>query len=102
MRIVICCSQGMSSSIFVRALRKEIKEENLKYTVASIGIFELSKYIDKVDVVLLAPQVKYAFKDISQISKTYSVPTILINEGDYGIMNVKKVLKYIKNEHNLK
>lgn len=104
MRIILCCSQGMSSSIFVRALRKEIKEEDLDYTVASIGIFELSKYIEKIDVVLLAPQVKYSFKDISQISKTYNVPTILISESDYGIMNVKKVLKdiKIKSEHNFK
>ena len=95
MRIILCCSQGMSSSIFVRALRKEIKEQNLDYTVASIGIFELSKYIDKADVVLLAPQVKYAFKDISEMSKGYNIPTVLINEKDYGIMNAKNVLKNI-------
>ena len=95
MRIILCCSQGMSSSIFIRALRKEIKEQNLDYTVASIGIFELSKYIDKTDFVLLAPQVKYAFKDISEMGKTYKIPTVLINEKDYGIMNVKKVLKNI-------
>ncbi|MDR3594384.1 PTS sugar transporter subunit IIB [Clostridium sp.] len=101
MRIILCCSQGMSSSIFVRALRKEIKEQNLDYAVASIGIFELSKYIDKTDVVLLAPQVKYAFKDISKMSEAYNIPTILINESDYGIMNVKRVLKSIKAGYNL-
>ncbi|GFP74522.1 PTS sugar transporter subunit IIB [Clostridium fungisolvens] len=96
MRIILCCSQGMSSSIFVRALRKEIKEQNLDYIVASIGLFELSKYIDKTDIVLLAPQVKYAFKDVSKMSSDYNIPTILINESDYGIMDVKKVLKNIK------
>lgn len=95
MKIIICCSQGMSSSIFVRALRKEIKEQDLDYTVASIGIYELSKYIEKADFVLLAPQVKYAFKDISEMSRVYNIPTVLINEKDYGIMNVKKVLKNI-------
>jgi Phosphotransferase system cellobiose-specific component IIB len=91
----------MSSSIFVKALRKEIKEQNLDYTVASIGIFELPKYIDKTDIVLLAPQVKYAFKDISEMSKAYNIPTVLINETDYGIMNVKKLLKSIKGDLNL-
>jgi len=95
MRIIICCSQGMSSSIFVRALRKEIKEQNLDYTVASIGIYELSKYIEKADFVLLAPQVKYAFKDISEMSKGHNIPTVLINEKDYGIMNAANVLKNI-------
>lgn len=95
MRIIICCSQGMSSSIFVRALRKEIKEQNLDYTVASIGIHELSKYIDKADFVLLAPQVKYAFKDISEMSKGCNIPTVLIKEKDYGIMNAKEILKNI-------
>jgi Phosphotransferase system cellobiose-specific component IIB len=100
MKIILCCSQGMSSSIFVKALRKEIKEQNLDYTVASIGIFELSKYIEKTDIVLLAPQVKYAFKDISEMSKNYNIPTILINEKDYGVMNAKKVLKSIKDENN--
>lgn len=95
MKIIICCSQGMSSSIFVRALRKEIKEQDLDYTVASIGIYELSKYIEKADFVLLAPQVKYAFKDISEMSRVYNIPTVLINEKYYGIMNVKKVLKNI-------
>lgn len=96
MRIILCCSQGMSSSIFVRAMRKEIKEQNLDSTVASIGIFELNKYIDKADMILLAPQVKYSFKDVSEISKNYNIPTILISESDYGIMNVKNVLSIIK------
>lgn len=95
MRIIICCSQGMSSSIFVRALRKEITEQNLDYTVASIGIYELSKYIEKADFVLLAPQVKYALKEISEMSKGYNIPTVLINEKDYGIMNAKNILKNI-------
>lgn len=96
MRIILCCSQGMSSSIFVRAMRNEIKEQNLDCTVASIGIFELKKYIDKADLILLAPQVKYAFKEISEMSKNYNVPTILISESDYGIMNVKNILSIIK------
>lgn len=96
MRIILCCSQGMSSSIFVRAMRKEIKEQNLDSTVASIDIFELNKYIDKADMILLAPQVKYAFKDVSEMSKNYNIPTILISESDYGIMNVKNVLSIIK------
>lgn len=96
MKIILCCSQGMSSSIFVKALRNEIKTQNLDYTVASIGIFELSKYIEKTDLVLLAPQVKYALKDVSEMSKTYNIPTILINATDYGIMNVKKLLKNIQ------
>ncbi|MCB2354578.1 PTS sugar transporter subunit IIB [Clostridium estertheticum] len=100
MRIILCCSLGMSSSIFVRVLRKEIKERNLDYTVASIGMSELSKYIEKADFVLLAPQVKYAFKDISKMSKGYNIPTVLINEKDYGIMNVTNVLKNIKDEYN--
>jgi len=100
MRIILCCSLGMSSSIFVRALRKEIKERNLDYTVASIGISELSKYIGKVDFVLLAPQVKYAFKGISEMSKGYNIPTALINDKDYGIMNVTNVLKNIKDEYD--
>lgn len=101
MKIILCCSQGMSSSIFVRALRKEITEQRLDYTVASIGIFELKKYIDKADLVLLAPQVKYALKDVSQISKVYNIPTILISESDYGIMNAKKVLSSI-NDNNIR
>ncbi|EHI99208.1 phosphotransferase system lactose/cellobiose-specific IIB subunit [Clostridium sp. DL-VIII] len=99
MRIILCCSQGMSSSIFVKALRKEIKEQELNYTVASIGIFELSKYIDKSNFVLLAPQVKYALKDVSEMSKVYNIPTILIKESDYGIMNVKKILNIIIEWH---
>lgn len=100
MKIILCCSQGMSSSIFVRALRKEIQEQNLDYVIASIGIFELSKYIEKTNFVLVAPQVKYAFKDISEMSKVYNIPTVLINEKDYGLMDVKKVLKLIQAECN--
>lgn len=96
MRIILCCSQGMSSSIFVKIMRNEIKEQNLDFTVASIGIFEVKKYIDKADLILLAPQVKYAFKEISEMSKNYNVPTILISENDYGIMNVKNILIIIK------
>lgn len=100
MRIILCCSQGMSSSILVRALRKEIEKQKLDYTVASIAISELSNYIDKTDFVLLAPQVKYVFKDISEMSKVYNIPTILISGNDYGTMNAKKILKIIRDEIN--
>lgn len=102
MKIILCCSQGMSSSIFVRALRKEIKLKNLNHTVASIGIFELPKYIEKADLVLVAPQVKYAFKDILDLSNVYNIPAILINENDYGLINVNNILKVIQDQFNHK
>lgn len=98
MKILLCCSHGMSSSIFVKALRKEIQNQNLDYNVAGVSIYEISKYIDKADVILLAPHVKYAFEHISEICKIKKIPILDIDMIDYGAMKAKNVLKNIQ-EH---
>lgn len=98
MKILLCCTLGMSSSIFVKAIRKEIKNENLDYTIVGVSMHEILKYIDKADVVLLAPHVKYMFYNMSEIYQFNEILILDIDMIDYGAMNAKNVLKNIQ-EH---
>ncbi|MNP69676.1 Lichenan-specific phosphotransferase enzyme IIB component [compost metagenome] len=56
----------------------------------------MSKYIEKADYVLFAPQIKYALKDISKRYETYNVPMDMITEEDYAFLNFNNILTNIK------
>jgi len=45
------------------------------------------------DVILLGPQIKYRYNDISRQFGDRGIPIAVIDSKDYGMMNGEKVLK---------
>lgn len=96
MNILLCCSTGMSSSIVVKSLREISKSESLDYRFLAVSAGQIDMYIDKVDMVLLAPQNIADLTRIKQLCTGRSIPIFIIDREDYGNIDSEKILQLVK------
>lgn len=90
-KIVLLCTLGMSTSLLVSKMRKAAKELNIDCSITAIGEYDIKSYEKEADIIMLGPQVRYLFNRLRKIVDS-DIPITLINSGDYGTMNGKKVL----------
>lgn len=94
-KIYLFCSQGMSTSLLASSMQRCADEHFLPIEVSAHPhgkILEIVK-LDRPDVILLGPQVKYLYVETLRKLKHSNIPIGLINEVDYGMMNGEKILK---------
>lgn len=96
MKIIFCCSMGMSSSLFAKILRSEIKTKQLDYKFASIGFYDFDQYIEEADFVLLAPQMSYIYPEIERQCLLMQKPLWMIPHDDYSSRNIANVIRKIE------
>lgn len=89
--VVLCCSAGMSTSLFVQKTIDYAKEQGIDIIIQAISVTELDSYLNThdVDLVAIAPQIRFQKESIE--SKT-TKPVFVVEMRDYGMMNVSKVL----------
>lgn len=93
MNILLCCCTGFSTSILVKAMREEasaLHRSDLK--IASVGTEQLCEFIDRADVVFVAPQLLHEYEHLKKLADEVGIPIFLIDRDDYGNMDGKKVL----------
>ncbi len=92
-KIILCCSAGMSTSLFVQKAKAYAEEIGEVIEINAISVSELDANLkDDVSIVVLAPQIR--FQKDTVLSKT-DKPVMVIEMRDYGMMNVQKVLPEI-------
>ncbi len=92
-KIVLCCTAGMSTSLFVKRSKEYAEEIGEEIDIIAIPMSELDATLtDDVSVVVLAPQIRFQKELVA--SKT-DKPIMVIEMRDYGMMNVQKVLPEI-------
>lgn len=94
-KIFLFCSAGMSTSILASKMQATATANSLPIEVKAYPYNELEEIITTLhpDCILLGPQVKYLYdKAVNDFGKT-GIPIAVIDSGDYGMMNDKKVLK---------
>lgn len=57
--IMLVCSAGMSTSLLVKKMTEAIEKQQVDATVIAVAEVDFDKYKGNVDVVLLAPQVRF-------------------------------------------
>lgn len=92
MKILLCCSAGMSSSILVKSMRQAAMKLEVDCAIASVSVTQVPQYISKVDVILVAPQLTYELNRIREKAVPYKVRVFPIGRGDYGQMNGERIL----------
>lgn len=91
-KIMLICSAGMSSSLLVQKMQEEIALQKLDAEVLAVAEADVSKYVSEVDVVLLAPQVRFLAKGLKRKFGSCEIPVEIIDAIDYGTMDGKNVL----------
>ncbi|MCR6097990.1 PTS sugar transporter subunit IIB [Salipaludibacillus agaradhaerens] len=94
MNILLCCAAGMSTSLLVSRMEKAAKEQGKDYTIWAVPGEQARKQIDKADVLLLGPQVRFMLNDMADLGKSKGVPVDVINTLHYGTADGAEVLKH--------
>ena len=90
-KIIICCSQGMSSSVLVRKMKEYIKNANLDASVKSSNVSRvLSGEID-FDILLLGPQIRAEKKKLQNAFPEKQID--VIEMVSYGRLDGESVVK---------
>ncbi|MBC2331042.1 PTS sugar transporter subunit IIB [Listeria swaminathanii] len=90
--IMLVCSAGMSTSLLVKKMTEAIENKQVEATVIAVAEADFDKYKGDVDVVLLAPQVRFLEKNLKRVLDPLGIPVAIINGIDYGTMDGEKVL----------
>ncbi|MBC2327743.1 PTS sugar transporter subunit IIB [Listeria booriae] len=90
--IMLVCSAGMSTSLLVTKMEKAAEERNLEATIFAVSEAEAPDNINKIDVLLLGPQVRFLESKFKKKLEPLGKPVAVINSIDYGMMNGEKVL----------
>ncbi|MBF2457648.1 PTS sugar transporter subunit IIB [Listeria welshimeri] len=90
--IMLVCSAGMSTSLLVKKMTEAIENKQVEATVIAVAEADFDKHKDNVDVVLLAPQVRFLEKNLKRVLDPLGIPVSIINGIDYGTMDSEKVL----------
>ncbi len=90
--IMLVCSAGMSTSLLVKKMTEAIEKQQVDAAVIAVAEADFDKYKGNVDVVLLAPQVRFLEKNLKRVLDPLGIPVATINGIDYGTMDGEKVL----------
>lgn len=97
LRVVILCASAMSSGFIVEELKKIAPKNDVEIQVECFASLRYRYYdYSKVDLVMLAPQVKGQQSDIRKYldEKGFAaLPIMLIPMRDYGLMRGQPILE---------
>lgn len=88
MFILLACNAGMSTSMLAMRIEKAAQAQGHDATVKAYPLAEIDEYLDEADVVILGPQIKFAFDDVK--AKT-DKPVMAVDMKTYGTMDGEKV-----------
>ena len=68
-KIMLACSAGMSTSLLVTKMESAAKENGIESQIWAIPESTIQNEIEKCDVLLLGPQVRYVLPKAQEIAK---------------------------------
>lgn len=101
-KIMLACSAGMSTSLLVSKMENAAKENGIEAQIWAIPEANIGTEVEKCDVLLLGPQVRYLLGKATEVAKPHNIPVEVINMMHYGTCNGKAVLDRAIELNNLK
>ena len=93
--ILLVCNAGMSTSILVEKMKKVAIEKGIEAKIWALSSTEAKNNKEDVDVVLIAPQLKFAVKDIQ--NSFQDRPIEVIDMRVYGTIDGNSALNQALN-----
>jgi PTS system cellobiose-specific IIB component len=91
-KIILCCSAGMSTSLLVTKMQKAAAEQGVETSIQAMSEAEVKNHESEMDVLLLGPQVRFLLAKMKGKYEPMGIPVDVIPTVDYGTMNGPKVL----------
>jgi len=92
LNIMLVCSAGMSTSLLVSKMNKVAESRDLDVKVFAVAEADVKNNLDKVDIVLLGPQVRYLLPRMKEMMEPKGIPVEVVDTISYGTMNGEAVL----------
>lgn len=97
MKVLFVCSQGMSSTIAVNALKKEAEKNGMEMEVTAVSTQEFETEVaNGWDVAMVAPQIRHRFSYLKEFADNANVPCALIQPQAYSPLGGAKLLAQVK------
>lgn len=93
MNILLCCAAGMSTSLLVRKMKRFALENEIDCHIWAIPAEAITRQIEKANVILLGPQVRFLLPEIKKLAEKKNIPVGVIKTVDYGIVNAEEVFR---------
>ncbi|WP_291258929.1 PTS sugar transporter subunit IIB [Fusobacterium sp.] len=93
-KILLLCSNGMSTSLMVKKMLEAAEKKGIEAEIKAVGLEMFKENLDKYDVFLLGPQIKYRKAEFEKMAAEVGKKVEVINTIDYGMMKGDKVLDF--------
>lgn len=93
-KILLLCVAGMSTSLMVKKMQDAAVKKGVEVEIKAVDLGRFEENLDKYDIFLLGPQVKYRKPELEKIATTVGKKVEVINTVDYGMMKGDKVLDF--------
>ena len=90
MKVLLVCAAGMSTSLLTT---KMIENGGPDDVVEALPVNELQSNIDRFDVVLLGPQIKFRLKEVEKVAGPKGIPVGVVDMRVYGMMDGKSPME---------
>ncbi|AEE91993.1 Cellobiose-specific phosphotransferase enzyme IIB component [Tepidanaerobacter acetatoxydans Re1] len=93
MKILLVCAGGMSTSLIVEKMKREIEKRKIEdIKVDANTIEELEQVIDDYDIVMVGPQIRYKEPYIKSLCAQRGKKYTIIPPAIYGAVDSAKIL----------
>ncbi len=96
--VLVVCAAGMSSSLLENKTREAAQACGHRLTIHALSVGEIAGYDfnrTPVDMVLIAPQVRYKKKNITQMAEPFGVVVQDIEPVTFGMVDGEKLFEQI-------
>lgn len=99
MKVLLVCSQGMSSAIAAKALQEAAQKRGLDIAVAECSTQAFAEEIKNGYAIgMVAPQIRHRYDILKQQAEAAGVPCILIQPQGYTPLGGAKLLEQVEKE----
>ena len=92
MKIMLCCSAGMSTNLLVNKMTLSAKQRAIECEIEAIPEADINTRLKEADVFLLGPQVRYRLNSVKEDAKPLGIPVAVIDGVKYSRMDGRAVL----------
>ena len=93
MKIMLCCSDGMSTSLLVEKMKVAAQEKGIEAEIWADCLASIPSYVEKTpDIIMVGPQIKFKLKSIQETFANTTCKVVAIDMRDYGAMRGENVL----------
>lgn len=91
--ILLICSLGISTSFIAKKMIDAANEKNIRVNVWAVSANAAGDNVNKADVIILGPQIRYMINKISQLVEDKNKPVYVADMHAYGTVNGEALLE---------